>query len=773
MRIKKSWLKRHYVAVMLFLIGLVFCFSLRGYWIYYNELGLTTWNDGKIAFFRPLFSTIKLFGMVFDLSLDEKLLRPNNDGVINTRLVEAYYLVGIARIIAFIPSGAAILGLLKKLLPMASMRLSYFLWSNNPLLKKRLLLIGNNEDNIRLYQTAESQRGAMLFSEPGKDAVFLKGMGVRRCVPESDYRDAPEDGGMEKSLSEQLRRTLSTERRELTVIINTQDDEWNLHLCRAAVACIREAVEADVTAERRRKKEFNDPEAEKEDPELADLRRRVIEKLERVRIFVFGSRQHEQIYYALENASFGTLHYTNKYHICAFDFVTRYPMTQFLTGKKASLLEGNGCVAADMDFNMIFIGFGDTNREIFLDSFSTNQFIVSRENELPCLKTVHYHIFDKKRGAEHDKNLNHSLFRYMDDFYALLKTGKLKKEDFLELPPKPETPVAHEISIDNAEFYEELRRVCADNPKSVNYIVIAFGDDFDNIDLAQRLADKKGEWGLPDLHIFVKVRNMQNEDVASFLKGGTDKPYIPFGGESFTLDQVLHNEIEEIAYARKRATLNTVSTNDPLNRDKASGSAAAAVLYSWYTTDQITRLSSVYNILGVRLKLQLLGLDYVREEETEKNPLYRNRILRNEEEYLDVYAVGCRPEKSSRPEDYRGAHMSYDRKTAMADYKTYLPRRNLAVQEHYRWNAYMIRSGFIPATKQQIREGKVKSYVGARFHANLCSFQALFAYREMRNDWLSEHEPGKKKEDVIAYDYKLMDEAWFFLNACGYRIVKR
>ena len=117
--------------------------------------------------------------------------------------------------------------------------------------------------------------------------------------------------------------------------------------------------------------------------------------------------------------------------------------------------------------------------------------------------------------------------------------------------------------------------------------------------------------------------------------------------------------------------------------------------------------------------------------------------------------------------------MSYDRKTAMEDYKTYLPRRNLAVQEHYRWNAYMIRSGFIPATKQQIREGKVKSYVGARFHANLCSFQALFAYREMRNDWLSEHEPGKKKEDVIAYDYKLMDEAWFFLNACGYRIVKR
>lgn len=770
-RRKKSWLKRHYVAIMLFLIVIAFSFSMRGYWIYYNELGLTTWDDGKIVFFRPLFSTIKLFGMVFDLTLDEKLLRPNNDGVINQKLVEAYYLVGLARIIAFVPSGAAILSLVKKLLPVAWMRLSYFLWSINPFLRKRLLLIGNNEENIRLYQSDEMQRGAMLFSEPGKDAERLRG--IRRCVPESDYRDAPEDGGLEKGMMKELQHTLASEKRDLTVIINTQDDEWNLHLCRAAVACVREAVEEDVAAERKRKKEIHDPKAEREDPELAALRQRVVEKLERVRIFVFGSRQHEQIYYALENASFGTLHYTNKYHLCSFDFVTRYPLTQFLTGEKKSLLEGNGCVAADMDFNMIFIGFGDTNREIFLDSFTTNQFITHRENELPGLKTVHYHIFDQKKAADRDKNLNHSLFRYMDDFEALLKNGKVKAEEYLELPPTPEPPVLHEMSVDSAEFYDEVRRVCLENPKSVNYLVIAFGDDFSNIDLAQRLAEKKEEWGLSDLYIFVKVRNMQNEDVASFLNNGTDKPYIPFGGESFTLDQVLHNEIEEMAYTRKRATLNTVSPEEPLDRGQPLGSATATVLYSWYTMDQITRHSSVYNILSVRMKLQLLGLDYVKREEAENNPLYQNRILRKEEEYFDVYAVGCKPEKTTQPEDYRGARMSYDKKTSMEDYKTYLPRRNLAVQEHFRWNAYMIRSGFIPATIKQIRDGKIKSYVGTRFHANLCSFEALFDYRKMRNDWLSEHEPGKKKEDVIAYDYKLMDEAWFFLNISGYRITRR
>ena len=85
----------------------------------------------------------------------------------------------------------------------------------------------------------------------------------------------------------------------------------------------------------------------------------------------------------------------------------------------------------------------------------------------------------------------------------------------------------------------------------------------------------------------------------------------------------------------------------------------------------------------------------------------------------------------------------------------------------------MIRSGFIPATKAQIREGKVKSYTGTRFHANLCSFEALFTFRQMRNEWAAKQEPVRKPEDVISYDYKLMDEAHYFLTVNGYRIVKR
>ena len=102
---------------------------------------------------------------------------------------------------------------------MAWMRLSYIWWNINPFVRKRLLFIGNNTENIQLYQTAETHRGAMLFSEADKDASSLGGEGIRRCVPESDYKDSPADDGLEKNLRKQIDRTLSIRRTRSAIFI--------------------------------------------------------------------------------------------------------------------------------------------------------------------------------------------------------------------------------------------------------------------------------------------------------------------------------------------------------------------------------------------------------------------------------------------------------------------------------------------------------------------------------------------------------------------------
>lgn len=802
--------------VQLVLFALTILLGIFGYSGYYHYTE-TAW-----PFFRPIFSTIKLFGGIIDYNeagVNEVLKKsgyekktdsagttkaemPDADAAGEKTVEEGaeaaetgekpaeasgaveksirpllcVIFLWVARYSALLVTVPAIINFLKELFPKLFAELHYKLWKRK---KGKLLLIGNNDENIRLYETAGSNFKPMLFTKNGKNISPLQDKELHYYTLEEEKAAKEISAIMWKVFS-------GTDK--ITLIINTNHDEINLRLCRMVVDSIVKAVGADAASITERMKEIKDREARKTDPKLVKLRRQVVEKLERVRIFVFGDKQYEQVYLAMEDKSFGVLHYTNRYHLCSFDFLTHHPITEHLN---ASQLVGDGCVVPDMAFNMIFVGFGDTNREIFLDSFSTNQFVYHRENAMPGLKSVTYHIFDKKAKIEHDKNLNHTIFRYLDDFEPLFGDGitdkavspddspalpekkKLNRDDYLEIPPTLGKPIAYEMSIDSEAFYDKIKDICAQNPNSINYLVVAFSDDFNNIDLSQRLAEKKTEWGLKNLYIFAKVRNKLNGDVVEeLLKKGEKETYTLFGNESFSLAQVIQNEIEELAYNRKRATLNTESSANP-NSDYLCDDTVR-VLYDWYTMDQITRRSNIYNILALHMKLQLLGLDY-----KDKSKVDGETVLESEDAYYKIYAAGCVPVETKKPESYRGARMSYDKSTRKEDYKKYLPRRNLAVQEHYRWDAFMIRNGFIPATRAQIQAEQFKSYTGARYHANLSSFEALFEFRDIQRAlFLEKYGPDKQPEDVIAYDYKLMDEAWFFLHPPGshsveYEIVRR
>ena len=775
------------------LFALTVLLGFVGYCGYYSN------TDTPAVLWRPFFSTIKLFGGIIDYTdsgvnmlleksgaeqkavsgtekqteaeqVTEKGAKPEQTYGNSRRLMMYLYFLWIARYSALLVTGPAVVNFLMELFPKFFAELYYKLWKRK---EGKLLLLGNNEENIHLYKTADKKYKPMLFSESGKNISPLQERELHYYMP-----------GEEKTLEEiktLLRKTFLSAEDTFTVIINTEDDETNLRLCRMAVESIIAAVGEDADRITARAEALKDEEAQKTDPELMRLRRRVVEKLERVKVFVFGGKQYEQVYLTLEDMSFGVLHYTNKYHLCSFDFLTKYPMTKYLT---TSQLTGDGCVAPDLAFNMIFIGFGDTNREIFLDAFTTNQFVVRRENEIPGLKTADYHIFDEKAEIAHDKNLNHTIFRYLDDFAPLFsdrkpdadghpeKSGaplkkKLNTEDYLELPPVPGRLFSHEMNIDSEEFYNEIKDICTQNPVSVNYLIVAFSSDFDNIELAERLEMKKKEWDLANLHIFVKVRSRENGKVSEFLQNA----YTIFGSEDLTLNDIIRNEIEELAYNRKRATLNAVSSEKPY--EGRPGDNTVRALYSWYTMSQRMRRSNIYSILALRMKLHLIGLDYTPDEGCGQSGKGIADGL-SQEDYFNLYGKGCKPVKTRDPGRYRGALYCYDNDTVPDDYKTGLPRRNLVVQEHYRWNAYMIKCGFIPPTRAEIEKGFVKDYKTLRMHANICSFGALFEFRDIqRRLYLEKYGPDRKPEDVIGYDYKLMDEAWFFLNACGYKIIMR
>ena len=185
------------------------------------------------------------------------------------------------------------------------------------------------------------------------------------------------------------------------------------------------------------------------------------------------------------------------------NFVEKYPFALFMNEEQLDYSAAK--VRAGVDINVAMIGFGKTNRQIFLTSVANNQFITEREGRTE-LKKVHYHIFDKN-PAENNKNLNHSYYRYKQE-----REG-YDADAYLPLPSLPADESYHKLDVNDTRFYNVLHDAFTSEKNSVNFAVIAFGSDLENIDFAQKLLDKRAEWGVKNLIVFVKTRK-DHKDLA-------------------------------------------------------------------------------------------------------------------------------------------------------------------------------------------------------------------------------------------------------------------
>ena len=190
---------------------------------------------------------------------------------------------------------------------------------------------------------------------------------------------------------------------------------------------------------------------------------------------------------------------------------------------------------------------------------------------------------------------------------------------------------------------------------------------------------------------------------------------------------------------------------------------------NWYEKlTQMERDSNLYGCLSLRMKLNLIGLDYCPESEEKKGL--------SESEYMSIYAKNDLPDATYYSVTADGKPIIH--------YGIVFPdscRKNLAIHEHLRWNSYMISKGTIPATKDQILneevydpdDGAMKKTNGKNYklrrHGNLTTFEGLVEFRKMiaKRDSVSE-----ESRDVIKYDYQLLDDAYWFLKKTGYKIYK-
>lgn len=716
------------------------------------------------TFLMSLFNAIgKIIGLVI-LKYDFSSIRPLMDA-------DIFYTITIYYCSALVAINAILFAL-----SIFSQRIWEFfqLIKLNISKKEKLFLFGYNHDNISIYQSATNYNKCIVGKMSDDDTFDLYSRKISYL--QSDLS--------ENSINRLFDKNYHKKRKAI-FIINTKDEEKNIAFCQSLI------------------KKINLLDDNKKN-DIFDL----------FHFYVFGDHRYQTIYDDLVASSFGCLSYVNKYQMIAINFIDRYPFTKFMN--QTQIDYEKSVIKKDININVSMIGFGKTNQQIFLTSVANNQFLTILNDET-VLKKVNYHIFDKEK-SQNNKNLNHSYYRFKNE------CSNLNEKDYLPLPSLPANENYYELDINNADFYNKLKEI-NQNTSDANFIIIAFGSDLENIDMAQKLIEKRQEWNLSNLIIFVKVRNftkdqtlveqdncffignekkdvynikeiiddkifhmtqMRNElyklesTIISDLKKEIDVNNIKNILVNYDLNvsdeliaKVIANKLEARPVEKNNLTDKLGEIVENLIKDKLKNEVTEEVLeknhisanIDWFKNlSQLERESNLYACLSIRSKLNLMGLDYCPITDSTKDAI-------SEKEYLEIYAKNDLPECFMEINSKKIINYTLNFKDSR--------RKIMAIHEHQRWNSFMISKGMIPASLEQILTEKVmkkgkevysngKNYQ-LRRHGNLTTFAGLVTFRELVAKRDNSPEIDK---DVIKYDYQLLDDVYWLLNKNGYKIIK-
>ncbi|MBO4668260.1 MAG: hypothetical protein J5666_09100 [Bacilli bacterium] len=438
----------------------------------------------------------------------------------------------------------------------------------------------------------------------------------------------------------------------------------------------------------------------------------------------------------------GRIQMINKYKVLSFDFVSNHPITEYMNG---SIIDfDDGSIRDYVKINMIYIGFGDTNQQIFLDEFANNALYTNDDGSLH-LKRINYMFFDKERADSH-LALNHSVFRYFLEKKELEAQHSAAKSNIggENYVPFPETPFEYDegmfkkLDVNDPEFYKELFKNIG-KKNTYNYIHICFGSDMENYDLASKIINKLDsmmDYGVTK--VFVRIRS----DVLASSIASTR--LICFG-----MDSVINNvkNIENEVYYRMELYRHVFYKCD--SAKDTSEDVQQKAMKDWEKMPSVKRRSNIYSCLNLRVKLNLIGYDLVEASshltEVSEEEFLEKYAKDDELEYKD-YSIKLKDKSEVKPVDHD-----------LIDIRKNSLRNKLAQQEHMRWNLYMIMSGFIPTLGMIPTPDKEK--YEKRIHWNITNNEGLLRQ--------------EKVSPTIKYDYQIMDSCYWLAIDNGMKIVKK
>lgn len=453
----------------------------------------------------------------------------------------------------------------------------------------------------------------------------------------------------------------------------------------------------------------------------------------------------------------------SKHELIARQFVVQYPITKFIP---RSFYNKNYSIKPDKDINVVFIGFGKMNYQLFRMCSMQFQFATQTGGKLES-KPVHYYIYDHKDEALHNEFFSRILYEFEEDF---------KDCDF----PRPEKicdiAEVSNIDINSVAAKRKFKGLVAAD--SFTYFIISLNTDLEDASYAQTI--KRILPNGDNYRIFVRTK--------SNAENFGDDGIIYFGDESkiYTHGSIVNDDLSE--FARRLNMLYDNIQNMPewlvairhlpaeqqgeaLEKSLSDPSHCKLMRENWESRPMIEQASNLYHALNLPFKLNLLGFDMVKCSDGNKNGI-------TETEFNKRYVNTGKADNYADINFFSGLQSS----------------NVLAFIEHSRWNALYILYDYKQMKKKDIvakreveEDGSVKitaphKNIALKQHACLTTYYGL---KELIEYKFSVMYPGEKIEGVsptdvrlrelynlYQYDYMDLDRLYSEITAMGYKIVE-
>lgn len=368
----------------------------------------------------------------------------------------------------------------------------------------------------------------------------------------------------------------------------------------------------------------------------------------------------------------------NKYQNLAIDFVKEYPISYYTPRQ---FFNNNYSLKNDKKINIVFVGFGNVNLELFKMMAMNFNFAKQKTTKNGYCKfknePINFYCYDNN-----DDKLCNDIFTKLDyEYFNDFKNTNLPEMEKI-------CNLHHQkINVYSSEIKQNIESIANEN--SYTYIIVSLKSDLENIAYAENLQGYLTN--KPNFKIFTRVK-----ESVFYNKQKTNRSVEYFGEEEklYSHDIITNKSLIKLAQSIKSAHAEKLSNDEE---------------FKWHNLKLIHQYSKIYLALSMFFKIGLMGYKLTPNNNLQsKNICTIDSVIKN---FSHIPA-----------EEMKKNYMHYFNNKAS---------NLMAFVEHSRWNAHYYLSGYKPmginefAPKDNNAIGNLKTFGVVKKHSSLTSYDGL------------------------------------------------